>query len=136
MTSLHPEPTVRAAAAEIRSLAIPLDDPAAMGRLADRVRGARFVCIGEASHGTHEFYQSRAQLSRVLIEEHGFNWIGVEGDWPDCWRINRWARGQDDQSLDAYGLLAHFERWPTWMWANEDVAEFLTWLREWNPRDR
>jgi erythromycin esterase len=132
MTSMHREPSLRAAAAEIRSLATPLDDPAALARLADRARGARFVCIGEASHGTHEFYQCRARLSRTLIEEHGFTWIAVEGDWPDCWRINRWVRGQDDQSLDAYGLLSGFERWPTWMWANEDVAGFLEWLRDWN----
>ena len=57
----------------------------------------------------------RALLSRRLIAEHGFTWIGVEGDWPDCWRINRWLRGQDDQDLDVYGLLARFERWPTWI---------------------
>jgi erythromycin esterase-like protein len=132
MTSMHREPSIRAAAAEIRSLAAPLGEPASLARLADRVRRARFVCIGEASHGTHEFYQWRARLSRTLIEEHGFTWIAVEGDWPDCWRINRWVRGQDDQALDAYGLLSHFERWPTWMWANDDVAEFLGWLREWN----
>ena len=74
----------------------------------------------------------RAGLSRRLIEEHGFTWIGVEGDWPDCWRINRWVRGHADQDLDARGLLARFERWPTWMWANQDVAEFLTWLRRHN----
>ena len=102
-------------------------------RRAGRAGGpARFVCIGEASHGTHEYYRWRAQLSRRLIEEHGFTWIGVEGDWPDCWRINRWVRGHGDQDLDARGLLARFERWPTWMWANEEVAEFLDWLREWN----
>jgi len=132
MTVIRPEPSARAAAAEIRSLATPLEDPAALARLADRVRDARFVCLGEASHGTHEFYQERARLSRTLVEEHGFTWIGVEGDWPDCWRINRWVRGRDDQSLDAHSLLARFERWPTWMWANEDVAEFLGWLRDWN----
>ena len=98
----------------------------------DRVGAARLVCIGEASHGTHEYYRWRAELSRRLIEEHGFTWIGVEGDWPDCWRINRWVRGHADQDLDAYGLLARFERWPTWMWANEEVAEFLTWLHQYN----
>ena len=117
---------------EIRSLARPLRTDADLDPLVERVRDDRFVCLGEASHGTHEFYQWRARLSRRLIEEHGFTWIGVEGDWPDCWRINRWVRGQDDQDLDADELLAGFERWPTWMWANEDVAEFLTWLRELN----
>jgi erythromycin esterase len=118
--------------AQIRSLAAPLGGAADLDRLVEHAAGARFVCIGEASHGTHEYYRWRAVLSRRLIEEHGFTWIGVEGDWPDCWRLNRWVRGQDDQHLDARGVLAGFERWPTWMWANEEVAEFLDWLREHN----
>jgi len=117
---------------EIRALARPLVDADDLDPLVDRVGGARFICIGEASHGTHEYYWWRALLSRRLIEEHGVTWIGVEGDWPDCWRINRWVRGRGDQDLDVYELLARFERWPTWMWANHEVAEFLTWLREWN----
>jgi erythromycin esterase len=120
------------AIAEIRSLAHPLVDAGSLDRLINQVRENRFVCLGEASHGTHEFYRWRASLSRRLIEEEGFRWIGVEGDWPDCWRINRWVRGQQDQDLDAYELLALFERWPTWLWANEEVASFLTWLREFN----
>jgi erythromycin esterase len=117
---------------QIRSLARPLRTVDDLDDLAGGLGGNRYVCLGEASHGTHEFYEWRARLSRRLIEEHGFTWIGVEGDWPDCWRINRWVRGQGDQDLDARALLSHFERWPTWMWANEEVAEFLAWLREWN----
>jgi len=117
---------------EIRSLAHPLDSVADLTALVERCGEDRLVAIGEASHGTHEFYRWRDLLSRRLIEEKGFTWIGVEGDWPDCWRINRWVRGLDDQDLDAVGLLAGFERWPTWMWANVEVAEFLTWLRERN----
>lgn len=118
--------------AQIRSLVHPLTQVADLDELIDRVGGARFVCMGEASHGTHEFYAWRAELSRRLIMEKGVTWIGVEGDWPDCWRINRWVRGHDDQDLTATELLARFERWPTWMWANREVAEFLAWLREWN----
>ncbi len=118
--------------AEITSLGRPLDDPSDLEVLVETVGGARTVCIGEASHGTHEYYWWRAQLSRRLIEEHGFTWIGVEGDWPDCWRLNRWVRGLGDEDLDAFELLSLFERWPTWMWANREVAEFLTWLREHN----
>jgi erythromycin esterase len=118
--------------AEIRALARPLRTVADLDGLVDRLGGRRTVCIGEASHGTHEYYAWRAELSRRLIETRGFTWIGVEGDWPDCWRINQWVRGAGDQDLDARGLLAGFERWPTWMWANEEVAEFLSWLREWN----
>ena len=79
--------------AEIRSLAQPLETAQDLDPLVERCAGARFVCVGEASHGTHEYYRWRALLSRRLIEEHGFTWIGVEGDWPDCWRIDRWVRG-------------------------------------------
>lgn len=118
--------------AQIRSLAHPLTRVADLDGLVDRLGGARFVCLGEASHGTHEFYAWRAKLSRRLIMEKGVTWIGVEGDWPDCWRTNRWVRGHEDQDLTATELLARFERWPTWMWANREVAEFLAWLREWN----
>ena len=121
-----------AVATEIRALARPLATPADLDPLLARTRSARYVCIGEASHGTHEYYRWRAELSRRLIEEQNFTWIGVEGDWPDCWRINRWVRGLADQDLDARELLDRFERWPTWMWANTDVAEFLDWLRERN----
>lgn len=88
------------------------------------------MCLGEASHGTHEFYAWRAALSRRLILERGVTWIGVEGDWPDCWRINRWVRGHGNQDLTVIELLAGFEHWPTWMWANREVAGFQTWLRE------
>ena len=132
MNPVQADPGGADAVSEIRSLARPLAGADDLDELVDRAGGARFVCIGEASHGTHEYYRWRALLSRRLIEEHDFTWIGVEGDWPDCWRINRWVRGQGDQDLDVYELLALFERWPTWMWANQDVAEFLAWLREHN----
>ena len=130
--TLWPDDGMAGVLAEIRSLARPLTLPAHLDPLVDKVGDRRLVCIGEASHGTHEFYRWRGDLSRRLIEEHGFTWIGVEGDWPDCWRINRWVRGLADQDLDARGMLAGFERWPTWMWANTDVADFLDWLRRWN----
>ena len=118
--------------AQIRALARPLSSTSDLQALVDRVGTARFACLGEASHGTHEYYWWRAELSRRLIQERGFTWIGVEGDWPDCWRINRWVRGAEHQDLDASHLLAGFERWPTWMWANREVCDFLDWLREWN----
>lgn len=118
--------------ADIRALARPLDGDAALDAIIDRARSCRFVAIGEASHGTHEFYEWRARLTRRLIEETGASWIGVEGDWPDCWRIDRWVRGLADAELDARAVLAGFDRWPTWMWANTDVADFLDWLREHN----
>jgi erythromycin esterase-like protein len=118
--------------AEIRSLARSLSGGAGLDGLVEAVGSARFVCLGEASHGTHEYYAWRAELSRRLIVERGFTWIGVEGDWPDCWRINRWVRGLEDQDLEVEEVLARFERWPTWMWANREVADFLSWLHAWN----
>jgi erythromycin esterase-like protein len=121
-----------AAISEIRSHFTPLSGARHGGRLLDRVGNRRLVALGEASHGTHEFYAYRAQVTKSLIQQKGFTWVGVEGDWPDCWRLNEWVRGQDGQDLDARQLLSGFERWPTWMWANADVADFLDWLRSWN----
>ena len=100
---------------EIRSRARQQATAADLDGLVARVGGDRFVCIGEASHGTHEFSEWRCVLSRRLIEEHGFTWIGVEGDWPDCWRLNRWVRDADDVGSSSRQALDAFERLPTWM---------------------
>ncbi|GII21469.1 erythromycin esterase family protein [Planosporangium mesophilum] len=117
---------------EIRQLAAPLNDAADFDPLLDRIDGARIVMLGEASHGTHEFYQWRALLTRRLIEERGFSFVGVEGDWPDCDRVDRAVRCRGDAPDDPYEALEAFERWPTWMWANEEVVEFCRWLRDRN----
>jgi erythromycin esterase-like protein len=95
------------------------------------VKDARFVLIGEASHGTHEFYKLRAQLTKRLIDEHGFCAVAAEADWPDSYRANRFVRGvgADATAADA---LADFGRFPAWMWRNSDVLDFLGWLREHN----
>jgi erythromycin esterase len=132
MSAAGPGRAEREAEVEISSLARRLAHPGDLDPVVEQVAPARVACLGEASHGTHEFYRWRATLSRRLIEEHGFTWIGVEGDWPDCWRINRWVRGHEDQDLGAAQVLARFERWPTWMWANRDVADFLDWLHDRN----
>jgi erythromycin esterase-like protein len=105
--------------------------------LLDQIGDARFVLIGEASHGTHEFYQQRAEITKRLIQEKGFTAVAVEADWPDAYRINRYVRGvsDDPHSIDA---LADFQRFPTWMWRNADVLNFIGWLREYNdalPKD-
>ena len=81
--------------AQIRSLAHPLTRAADLDGLVDRIGGAPLVCMGEAPHGTHELYAWRAALSRPLILEKGVTGIGVEGDWPDCWRIHHWVRGHE-----------------------------------------
>ena len=100
-------------------------------RLLDLVGEARFVLIGEASHGTHEFYRERVRITRRLIEERGFSAVAVEGDWPDAYRINRYVRGTEDDS-DALAALGNFQRFPRWMWRNADVLEFVEWLRDYN----
>src|SRR5438093_12831279 len=97
----------------------------------DRVGEARFVLIGEASHGTHEFYRERAAITRRLIEEKGFVAVAVEADWPDAYRVNHFVRGRSDDRT-AERSLGGFTRFPTWMWRNSDVIEFVDWLRRHN----
>ncbi|MBI0444512.1 erythromycin esterase family protein [Deinococcus sp. DB0503] len=101
--------------------------------LLDCIGNARFVLIGEASHGTHEFYRERARLTWRLIEEKGFTAVAVEADWPDAYRVNRYVRGQsaDKSALEA---LRDFQRFPRWMWRNEDVQAFVSSLRDHNER--
>jgi erythromycin esterase-like protein/predicted phosphoribosyltransferase len=99
--------------------------------LMDLVSEARFVLLGEASHGTHEFYHERAQITQRLIKEKGFTAVAVEADWPDAYRVNRYVRGASDD-VDAIEALADFRRFPTWMWRNTDVVEFVEWLRAHN----
>ena len=92
---------------------------------------ARFVLIGEASHGTHEFYKYRAEITKRLIEEKGFSAVAVEADFPDAYRVNRFVRGagKDKTALDA---LSDFKRFPLWMWRNTDVLDFVEWLKSHN----
>lgn len=97
----------------------------------DRVGDARVVLIGEASHGTHEFYRERAEITRRLIQEKGFAAVAVEADWPDALRVNRYVSGTADDP-DAVEALGGFRRFPTWMWRNADVLDFVGWLREYN----
>lgn len=99
--------------------------------LMERIGAARCVLLGEASHGTHEYYTWRTAISKRLIEEKGFNFIAVEGDWPDCYKLNNYVKGRSHhKSLS--GLLNTFRRWPTWMWANWEVAALITWLKNRN----
>src|SRR5271157_459012 len=99
--------------------------------LLDLIGDARFVLIGEASHGTHEFYRERAQITKRLILEKGFTAVAVEADWPDAYRVNRYVRGQGSDG-DAAEALSGFERFPAWMWRNADVLDFVGWLRAHN----
>ena len=91
----------------------------------------RIVLIGEASHGTHEFYRERARITRRLIDELGFTVVAVEGDWPDAYRVNRYVMGMSADP-DAETALRGFRRFPTWMWRNRDVLGFIQWMRAHN----
>jgi len=99
--------------------------------LLDRVGDSRFVLLGEASHGSHEFYRMRADITRRLIAEKNFQAVAIEGDWPSAYRVHRFVKG-DDAIEDAEEALSEFRRFPTWMWRNADVLDFIGWLRESN----
>jgi len=96
--------------------------------LIDDIGDASVVMLGEASHGTHEFYTWRTAISKRLIEEKGFRFIAVEGDWPDCYKINRYIKGYKSSGESSIQqILQNFDRWPTWMWANWEVAALSGW---------
>jgi erythromycin esterase-like protein len=117
---------------ELAKAARPLAAAHDLDPLMNAIGESRFVLLGEASHGTSEFYTWRAELSKRLIAERGFSFVAVEGDWPDCYRINRYVRGIPDSGDSAEEVLHNFDRWPTWMWANREVVHFCEWMRAWN----
>jgi erythromycin esterase-like protein len=137
----HKRATLRDACAsgalvdQVKERSLPLRDEDDLGPLLERIGEARYVLLGEASHGTSEYYTWRAALSRRLIEEKGFSFIAVEGDWPDCYRVNRYVKGYRDAGGSVREVLHAFERWPTWLWANQEVVALAEWLRGHN-RDR
>lgn len=101
--------------------------------LLDRIGDARFVLLGEATHGSHEFYRIRAELTKRLIQEKGFSAVAAEADWPDAYRINRFIRGIG-RDLDASDALTDFRRFPQWMWRNADILDLVGWLRAHNDQ--
>lgn len=104
-----------------------IDDPG-FGALFDRFGDRRVILLGEASHGTSEFYRARAAITKHLIEKHGFTIVAVEADWPDAAHLNRYLRGRPQPSE----VSAPFQRFPQWMWRNTEVAAFIDWLRQHN----
>ena len=106
-------------------------DPHDVDAIVDAIGDARIVLLGEASHGTHEFYATRAAVTRRLIESHGFRAVTIEGDWPDARRVDRFVRAVSPDA-DADMALAGFRRFPQWMWRNTVVRDFVTWLRRFN----
>ena len=127
MASLEKDATL------VRSAAHTVYGPADFDELIDAAGAAAVVLIGEASHGTHEFYETRAELTKRLIQEKGFRAVGAEADWPDSFRVYRYVsgRGEDHSAEEA---LSDFQRFPAWMWRNTVVVEFIEWLREWNEQ--
>ena len=118
--------------ADLRAAAHALDGSERDHRpLLDQVGDARFVLLGEGSHGTHDFYHERAEITKRLIIEKGFAAVAVEADWPDAYRVNRYVRGDGDDR-DANAALSGFERFPKWMWRNTVVLDFVEWLRNAN----
>ena len=117
----------------LQRTAKPLGSARDLGPLLDLIGDARYVLLGEASHGTSEFYTWRTEISRRLIEEKGFSFIAVEGDWPDCYRVNRYTKALNAAAAGSADEILHaFERWPTWMWANREIVVLAEWLRELN----
>ena len=116
----------------VRNAAQPLTgSPRDFDSLMDLIGDARFVLLGEASHGTHEFYRERARITRRLIEEKGFHAVCAEADWPDAYRVNQYVLGLGNDA-DAVQALKGFQRFPAWMWRNADVLDFVGWLRTHN----
>ncbi|AWB23042.1 hypothetical protein DA075_20815 [Methylobacterium currus] len=127
---------------------VPADDPALVAALrqeAIRLTGgprdydalmeligeARLALLGEATHGTQDFYRERAEITKRLIREKGFGAVAIEADWPDAWRVNRYVRGESED-LDAVEALSGFRRFPTWLWRNTEMVAFVEWLRRHN----
>lgn len=112
---------------EIRGLARALSDPGSVEILAGRLAKGRIVMLGESTHGTAEFYDLRRRLTQVLLEKHGFQMVAVEGDWPDFQNLNSLIA--NGEGRDTRQALRKFERWPTWMWANEEMVKLADWMR-------
>lgn len=116
----------------IRKLARPLRKEETLAGLIDEAGSAKYVLLGEASHGTSEYYSVRSELSKRLIVEKGFRFIAVEGDWPSCYTLNRYIKGYTDSGVNSGAALSGFNRWPTWMWGNLEILNLAEWLRDYN----
>jgi erythromycin esterase-like protein len=114
--------------------AIKLEGYNELDKLIDKIGDARIVMLGEASHGTHEYYTWRSNITKRLITEKNFNFIGVEGDWPDCYNINCFVKGENSEASAAWEVLRKFDRWPTWMWSNWEVSALAEWLHNYNKQ--
>lgn len=117
---------------KLKTITLPLEAVHHLDPLIERIGDAHFVLLGEASHGTSEYYLWRAYITQRLIEEKGFSFIAVEGDWPDCYEINRYIKGYNNVDEHARNVLHAFDRWPSWMWANWEIVALVEWLKKYN----
>ncbi len=126
-------------AQNINEKAIPLESEKSLDQLIAAAGDKKLVLLGEASHGTHEYYTWRDQISRKLIENHQFNFIAVEGDFASLYELNNYVKNNEGAANSAREVLLKLDRWPTWMWANEEVVTLAEWLRSFNdnlPQDK
>lgn len=117
---------------QLRACAHDLRHARDLDPLMELIGDSKYVLLGEASHGTHEYYTWRSAITRRLIAEKNFSFIAVEGDWPDCYRLNRYIKGYPHTGFDAREVLQDFNRWPTWMWANWEIVALAEWLHKHN----
>jgi erythromycin esterase len=110
----------------------PLRDEKDLDVLMKQIGDARVVLLGEATHGTSEFYTWRAAISKRLIQEKGFNFIASESEWADSYRVNNFIKGPKKDSASVIALLKEYNRWPTWMWSNYEIAQLVSWLNHYN----
>lgn len=114
----------------ISNRSTPLRTKSDLRPLVDRISRAKIVMLGESTHGTHEFYEWRRLITAWLIVKHGFKFVAVEGEWPPCWRLNRYiGAGEGENAREALG---QFQRWPTWLWANTEIIRLAEWMRSHN----
>ena len=118
----------------IRERAHPVTNISQLDILMDRIGDAQIVMLGEASHGTQEYYTWRSHITERLVKEKGFHFICVEGDWPDCYQLNRYVKNYERKHENAFHILKSFSRWPTWMWANWEIVALAEWICEYNKR--
>ncbi len=119
----------------IKAHAKPFDTVDDLNPLIEEIGDATIVLLGESSHGTSEYYSIRAELSKKLIEEKGFDFIAVEGDWPACSEVNSYIKSYMEKE-SAFQVLEGYKRWPTWMWANEEIADLVEWLKDYNQKNK
>lgn len=119
---------------QIQEASHSLINASSLDTLIDEIGDSRYVLLGEASHGTHEYYTWRTHITKRLVAEKNFRLIAVEGDWPDCYRLNRYIKNYPDSGNSAVDVLHNFNRWPTWMWANWETVALAEWLKKYNSK--